>query len=50
MHKALGGKVMVAALLAGACVLLAYIGYELSIINHNLVEIGKFLENEEEPR
>lgn len=37
---------MIVALLAGVCVLLTYIGYELSIINHNLVEIGRLLEEE----
>lgn len=37
---------MAAALLAGACVLLTYIGYELYVINHNLVEIGRLLEEE----
>ena len=36
---------MAVALLSGVCVLLAYVAYELSIINHNLVEIGRFLED-----
>ena len=37
---------MTVALLAGVCVLLIYVAYELSIINHNLVEIGRLLEGE----
>ena len=40
---------MAEALLAGACALLAYAVYELYVINHNLVEIGRLLEDEEEP-
>lgn len=37
---------MTAALLAGVCVLLMYVVYELYMINHNIVEIGKLLEEE----
>ena len=37
---------MTIALLAGVCVLLCYAVYELYVINHNLVEIGRLLEEE----